>query len=138
MFSLVEETPIKKPEGDVKTTAEDDSNIINDVAVIRPPTPLSTIKDSEQNCKNCNNADPNKFRTLSKFWDDKSNDRSDNEYTSAPRLYGGITLTNDKQSILELPPKYAIHKKVDKEHCEAEIEKSLAKLRWEHKKENDP
>ena len=40
------------------------------------------------------------------------------EYTSAPRLYGGITLTNDEQSILELPPKYAIHEKVDKEHCE--------------------
>ena len=36
--------------------------------------------NSEQNC---NNADSNKFRTLSKFWDDKSNDRSDNEYTSA-------------------------------------------------------
>ena len=60
------------------------------------------------------------------------------EYTSTPRLYGGIILTNDEQSLLELPPKYAIHEKVNKEHCQAEIEKSLAKLRWEHGKDNDP
>ena len=60
------------------------------------------------------------------------------EYASTPRLYGGINLQSDEQSLLELPPKYATYEKVDKEHCQAEIEKSLAKTRWERKKDDDP
>ena len=60
------------------------------------------------------------------------------EYTSAPRMYGGVDLTNDEHSLLELPTKYATYEKVNRDPCEAEIEKSLAKLRWESKKDDDP
>ena len=53
------------------------------------------------------------------------------EYTSTPRTYGGILLDANEQALLSLPPKYAIFETVDSERCESEIEKSLAKLRWE-------
>ena len=32
---------------------------------------------------------------------------------------------------MSLPPKYATYNKVNTEECEAEVEKCLAKLRWE-------
>ena len=51
------------------------------------------------------------------------------EYSSAPRLYGGVTLNENEQSLLTLPPKYATYEVVSEEKCEAEIEKSLTKLR---------
>ena len=51
----------------------------------------------------------------------------DAEYTSAPKKYGGIVLNEDEETVLSLPPKFAIHKKVREEECQAEIEKSLAK-----------
>ena len=37
---------------------------------------------------------------------------------------------------MELPPKYATYEKVESESCESEIEKALAKLRWEKKSDN--
>ena len=52
-------------------------------------------------------------------------------FTSTPQTYGGIALTEEEEQLLSLPPKYAVYEKVDKEKCHAEIEKSLAKLRWE-------
>ncbi len=52
-------------------------------------------------------------------------------YSSTPRTYGGITLTNEEETLLSLPPKYATYNKVNTEECEAEVEKCLAKLRWE-------
>ena len=58
------------------------------------------------------------------------------EYASTARTYGGIELDENEQPLLELPPKYATYEKVKSESCEAEIEKALAKLRWE-KKRND-
>ena len=36
-----------------------------------------------------------------------------NEYTSSPRKYGDITLNDDEEALLSLPPKFAIHRKVD-------------------------
>ena len=56
------------------------------------------------------------------------------EYSSTARTYGGIELDENEQSLLELPPKYATYEKVESEPCEAEIEKALAKLRWERKR----
>ena len=53
------------------------------------------------------------------------------EYESLPRVYGSIDISDAEKSLLSLPPKYAIYEKIDGKKCEAEIEKSLAKLRWE-------
>ena len=57
-----------------------------------------------------------------------------NEYSSAARTYGGIELQENEQLLLALPPKYATYERVESESCEAEIEKTLAKLRWEEKR----
>ena len=56
------------------------------------------------------------------------------EYTSTARVYGGVDLLENEQSLLSLPPKYAMYGKVESESCEAEIEKALAKQRWEEKR----
>ena len=56
------------------------------------------------------------------------------EYSSTARTYGGIELEENEHSLLSLPPKYATYEKVELESCEAEIEKGLAKLRWEEKR----
>ena len=53
------------------------------------------------------------------------------EYESSPRIYGSIEINNAETSLLTLPPKYAMYEKVDEKKCEAEIEKALAKLRWD-------
>ena len=58
------------------------------------------------------------------------------EFSSTARTYGGIELQGNEQSLLALPPKFATYEKVELEPCEAEIEKALAKLRWEEKKKN--
>ena len=61
------------------------------------------------------------------------------EYASSTPTYGGVELQENERSLLALPPKFATYEKVKSERCEAEIEKSLAKLRWEEKKKNiDP
>ena len=60
------------------------------------------------------------------------------EYNSTPCTYGGIVLNENEQSLLSLPPKYAMYEQVTLERCEAEIEKALAKLRWEKKEDTDP
>ena len=56
------------------------------------------------------------------------------EYDSAPRTYGGVTLNDDERCLLTLPPKFATYEKINEEQCEAQIEKALAKLRWEEKR----
>ena len=59
------------------------------------------------------------------------------EYSSAPKMYGGVTLEDNEQSLLTLPPGYATYEMIKEEQCEAEIEKSMAKLRWESNKSVD-
>ena len=59
------------------------------------------------------------------------------EYNSTPRTYGGVILDENEQSLLTLPPKYAMYERVTLERCEAEIEKALAKLRWEQREDSD-
>ena len=56
---------------------------------------------------------------------------NDDTFTSTPRTYGGVVLTHEETELLSLPPKFAVYEKVENERCQAEIEKSLAKLRWE-------
>ena len=58
-------------------------------------------------------------------------------YNSTPRTYGGIILNENEQSLLELPPGYALYEQVIGEKCEAEIEKACTKLRWEEQRDND-
>ena len=67
----------------------DDKNVMKDIIVTKPPTPLSPItdpvrvtEDEELNCKNCSNVNFSKVRTLSKFLDEQSNVYSDTEYES--------------------------------------------------------
>ena len=52
-------------------------------------------------------------------------------------MYRGVTLDDNAQSLLTLPPGYATYETIKEEQCEAEIEKSMAKLRWESNKSVD-
>ena len=53
------------------------------------------------------------------------------EYNSTPRQYGGVHLEQEEKNVLSLPTKFATHSKVTEEECQAQIEKTMAKLRWE-------
>ncbi len=52
------------------------------------------------------------------------------EFSTGPKCYGGVEINMDEQAVLSLPPKYAVYSKIDVIDCEAQVEKSLAKLRW--------
>ena len=52
------------------------------------------------------------------------------DFSNSPRCYGGVELNEDERAALSLPPKYAIHSKINTTDCEAQVEKGLAKLRW--------
>ena len=52
------------------------------------------------------------------------------DFSTEPRCYGGVELTEDERATLSLPPKYAVYSKVDTTDCAAQVEKGLAKLRW--------
>jgi hypothetical protein len=56
-------------------------------------------------------------------------------FTSSPRCYGGVGLSENEEKILSLPPKFAVYGKVIVTACEAQVEKGLAKLRWTVKRE---
>ena len=53
------------------------------------------------------------------------------EFQSEPRTYGGTELSNEERELLSLPTKFSIYEKVKVESCECEIEKALAKYRWD-------
>ena len=53
------------------------------------------------------------------------------EFDTSPRTYGGIAITDEEKAVLTLPPKFSTFQKVDSVECSAQVEKSLAKLRWE-------
>ena len=52
------------------------------------------------------------------------------EFSTEPRCYGDVVLDTNERNALSLPPKYAVHAKLDVVDCEAQVEKGLAKLRW--------
>lgn len=58
-----------------------------------------------------------------------------NEFSTAPRCYGNVSLNQNEAAALSLPPKFAVYSKIDEAHCEAEVEKGLAKLRWSVQKQ---
>ena len=59
------------------------------------------------------------------------------EFDSKPKCYGGVQLKKNEYHILSLPPKFALYEEVNIDRCEAEIEKGMAKLRWNRRKEEE-
>ena len=53
------------------------------------------------------------------------------DFTTEPRVYGGVNITEPEKELLSLPPKFAMYDKIEPKKCEAEVEKALTKLRWE-------
>ena len=54
-------------------------------------------------------------------------------FTSEPRCYGACKVNESERQTLSLPPKFALYTKVNILSVEEEIEKGLAKYRWEKK-----
>ena len=52
------------------------------------------------------------------------------EFNSEPRQYGDVALNDDENSVLSLPPKFGITKKVDVTETTIEVEKCLNTMRW--------
>ena len=59
------------------------------------------------------------------------------EYNNEPKCYGGVKIDENETCTLCLPPKFAMYEDVREAKCEAEIEKSFAKLRWSRWKEKE-
>ena len=53
------------------------------------------------------------------------------EFDSSPQAYGGCTTNSEETSLLSLPPKFTVFEKVDTFEVETQVEKALAKLRWD-------
>ena len=54
-----------------------------------------------------------------------------NIYESNPRIYGGCNVDNCEKQLLALPAKFAIYESVSMIRVETQVEKSIAKLRWD-------
>ena len=52
------------------------------------------------------------------------------EFTSEPRLYGGVQVTEDEVAVLSLPPKFGVYKRLNTLQCRIDVEESINKLRW--------
>lgn len=52
------------------------------------------------------------------------------EFSSLPRLYGGVQLDEEEKVALELPVKYGLYRKVSVTQCKIDLEEALNKLRW--------
>ena len=59
-------------------------------------------------------------------------------FTSEPRCYGACEVSDNEKQALSLPPKFALYTKIDSVSVEAEIEKGLAKYRWEQMEKKEP
>ena len=57
-------------------------------------------------------------------------DLNKDEFTSSPRVYGGVQIDNDEEEALSLPPSFGIYQKINKDKCKIDVEESLNKLRW--------
>ena len=52
------------------------------------------------------------------------------EFDSEPRMYGGVTVGDNEEEVLRLPPKFGLYRKVNIEQCVIDTEEALNKLRW--------
>ena len=59
-------------------------------------------------------------------------------FTSEPRCYGACEVSDNEKQALSLPPKFVLYTKIDSVSVEAEIEKGLAKYRWEQMEKKEP
>ena len=57
----------------------------------------------------------------------------DETFAAEVITYGNVEVNEDEKSILEMHPKYTVFEKVDLIDNEAEVEKSLTKIRWARK-----
>ena len=59
----------------------------------------------------------------------------DERFNTEPECYGNTEVDEEEAKVLKLHPKYSVFDQVDATDCEAEIEKSLAKIRWKRKQD---
>ena len=52
------------------------------------------------------------------------------DFSTAPRCYGGVVMNENELAALSLPPKFAVYSSIDEADCEAQVEKGLNKIRW--------
>ena len=52
------------------------------------------------------------------------------EFSSEPRLYGGVVLDDDEKLLLEFPVKFGLYRQLDITQCKIDTEEALNKLRW--------
>ena len=52
------------------------------------------------------------------------------EFSSEPRQYGNVSLSENEVKVLSLPPKFGMYRKIDQVQCKIDVEESLNKLRW--------
>ena len=79
----------------------------------------------------------NKYRREKRFIPDETDgiiikDQTiPDNYTTQPRIYGGVTIGESEKEAMILPPKFAMYDQINPKKCAAEVEKGLTKLRWE-------
>ncbi len=59
------------------------------------------------------------------------------EFSSEPRIYGNVDVSEEEKAALRLPPKFTIYDKIDKQECMVEIETMVSKYMWEMRKRGD-
>ena len=59
----------------------------------------------------------------------------DERFNVQPECYGNTSISKQEIEILKIHPKYTVFDKICKIDCEAEIEKSMTKIRWQKEKE---
>ena len=52
------------------------------------------------------------------------------EFTSNPRIYGGVRLDEDETEALKLSPKHGLYRAIDVQRAKIDVEESLNKFRW--------
>jgi len=55
----------------------------------------------------------------------------DERFNITPECYGSTTISTNEERVLKIHPKYSVFDKICTVDCEAEIEKSLTKIRWQ-------
>ena len=74
--------------------------------------------------------DPDKKNIVNSHGIDVKDVELEEEFTSGPRLYGGVVVSEKEMKVLSLPPKFGIYTKVSATQCKIDVEESLNKLRW--------
>ena len=53
------------------------------------------------------------------------------DFSSEPRVYGNVHISEEEKSALRLPPKYTLYDKINTHKCMVEIETMVSKYMWE-------